>query len=170
MKQLIKLTPARGAPGAPPGAGGALASPDALAHAFASVSGDLALVLDREGTVLAAAEGDGGARAGGRWVQGWIGQAWIGCVAPDSQAKAARLLAEALAKGEAQGREINLAAHDGHPVGFRCNALQLAADGPVLVVGRDLGAQSALQQQLLALQREMERRYWEATARETTAR
>ncbi len=143
-------------------AGDPLAGPEALARAFASVAGDLALVLDVRGRVQAAAQGEDGAGAG--WASHWIGRSWPEAVEPGSQAKAERLLAEALRSGEARGREINLAADDGHLMAFRCSALRLGPAGPVLVVGRDLGAQAALQRQLVTLQQEMETRYWEAAA------
>ncbi len=166
MEHLIILagTSRTTSPGAPSAssAGGLLAAPETLARAFASVAGDLALVLDGQGRILAAARGEDG--AGGGWASHWTGRAWPEVVAPGSKEKAKRLLNEVLRTGEARGREINLAADDGHVMGFRCNALRLAPEGPVLVVGRDLGAQAALQHRLLALQQEMEGRYWAATS------
>lgn len=159
MKQLVILATDQPGPGMEP-AGTPVASAGALARAFASVAGDLALVLDGQGRVLAAARG----QHGGSWASHWIGRIWADTVEPGSRSKAARLLEDALAEGEARGREINLPAHDGHRMAFRCSALRLGPVGPVLVVGRDLGAQAALQRQLLTLQQEMESRYWEAAA------
>ncbi len=166
MEQLIILatgvwasgagSPGGGLPGSP------LAAPETVARAFATVAGDLALVLDSHGRILAAAQGENGAGIG--WASRWVGRAWAEVVAAGNEGKASRLMDEVLRTGAARAREINLAVDDGHTLGFRCSALRLATGGPVLLLGRDLGAQAALQHQLLTLQQEMEGRYWAATS------
>jgi hypothetical protein len=85
-----------------------------LAQAFAGLAGDLAVVLDAEGRVLAAAGGaaasapgqaSGNAREG--W-EDWTGRPWPEVAASDSRVKAEALLTEALREGQARRREMNL--------------------------------------------------------------
>ena len=147
-----------------------------LAQAFAGLAGDLAVVLDAEGRVLAAAGGaaasapgqaSGNAREG--W-EDWTGRPWPEVAASDSRVKAEALLTEALREGQARRREMNLCrrasgprAGAGETASFSCSALRLGGDlraARVLVVGRDLQASAAMQQDLLARQAELETAYW----------
>ncbi len=152
----------------------------ALAQAFAGLAGDLAVVLDAHGQVLAAAGGaaaPGEAPGEGRggW-EGWTGHPWQALVAADSRVKAEALVSEALQGGQGRRREMNLcrrsavsrtgsggAGGAGETAAFSCSALRLGGrlrDARVLVVGRDLHATVAMQQQLLSRQAELETAYW----------
>lgn len=149
----------------------------ALAQAFAGLAGDLAVVLDAHGQVLAAA---GGAAAPGEapgegW-EGWTGHPWQALVAADSRVKAEALVSEALQGGQGRRREMNLCRRSavsgtgsggtggpGETAAFSCSALRLGGnlrEARVLVVGRDLHATAVLQQQLLSRQAELETAYW----------
>lgn len=140
----------------------AWAQAQAMAQAFATVAGDLALVLDAGGRVLAAAQGEESENGG--WAQPWVGRHWGTLVSPCSRTKAERLLAQLVREGRARASEINLMTQDGRRIAMRFGGLQLGPAGPLLLVGRDLAAQTALQGRLLALQRELESSYWEATS------
>jgi hypothetical protein len=133
-----------------------------MAQAFATLAGDLALVMDDKGLVLAAAQGE--APAEGGWAQAWVGQIWMAMVSPCSRSKAERLLARSLGEGPGRASEINVLIQDGHQIAMRFSGLRLGPTGPLLIIGRDLAAQSALQGRLLALQRELEGFYWDASS------
>jgi transcriptional regulator PpsR len=72
--------------------------------------------------------------------------------------------------GMARRREINLVGEPegGVPVAF--SALRLGEQGPVLAVGKDLRAVSAVQQRFLDAQKELERGYWRARQAESRYR
>lgn len=164
-KLADKLADCFGDPATDHGAGHAAA----LSQALARLTGDLVLVLDETGRVLAAARGEA-AQAEVDGVDGvdgvgaWVGRPWLDAAAPDSQEKARRLLEEALSQGQARRREINLVAPGLPALAVRCGALRLGPGpgGPLLVIGRDLAEAVALQQRLLAAQRELEGQAWEA--------
>ena len=162
----------------------------ALAQAFAGLAGDLAVVLDAKGQVLAIAGGaaapgptsgeagqvredretGGKGPAGSEDWKDWTGHPWQELAAVDSRVKAAALLNEALCEGHGRRREMNLcrgpAASRAGPhetAAFSCSALRLGGNmraARVLVVGRDLNATAALQQQLLSRQAQLEGAYW----------
>lgn len=138
----------------------------ALAQTFASLAGDVALVVDEAGRILAAAQGE--VPAGQGWSHGWEGRAWADSVSPESRGKVAMMLRDLAETGQARRREINYRTDDGHAIALACTAVRLGEHGPSLVVGRDLAAIAVLQQRLLQAQQQMEADYWEA--REELAR
>lgn len=129
-----------------------------MARAFASLAGDLALVMDAQGLVLAAAQGEEPEEGG--WAQAWVGQSWMAAVSPCSRPKAERLLTRSLSGEQGRPSEINVVAHDGHQIAMRFSGLRLGPTGPLLLVGRDLAAQTALNGRLVTLQQELEGFYW----------
>ncbi len=135
----------------------------ALAQLFAGLAGDVVLVLDEGGRILCAAAG--GVAPGDGGPHAWEGKAWHDIVAPDSRPKVAAMLQELAAQGQARRREINCLADDGHALPLSCSGLRLGEHGPSLVVGRDLGAIAAVQQQLVQTQQQLEAAYWEARQR-----
>ena len=129
-----------------------------MARAFASLAGDLALVMDAQGWVLAAAQGEEPEEGG--WAQAWVGEPWLAMVSPCTRSKAERLLARSLGGEQGRASEINVLAHDGHPIAMRFAGLRLGPTGPLLIIGRDLAAQTALNGRLVTLQQELEGFYW----------
>jgi hypothetical protein len=124
----------------------------ALARLLAQLSGDLVLVLDPQGYVLAVVAGGDAAPPAGS--ADWAGRPWAGTVALDSRAKVGRMLGELALTGHARRRELNHPSQDGACVAYAYRAQRLEAAGVSLAMGRDLSAQSALQQRLLQAQRE----------------
>ncbi len=129
-----------------------------MARAFATLAGDLALVMDDQGRVLAVAQGEEPVEGG--WTQEWVGQPWVSTVSPCSRSKAERFLTRSLGEGPGRASEINSLAQDGHMIAMRFSGLRLGPTGPLLLIGRDLAAQSALNGRLMTLQRELEGSYW----------
>ena len=129
-----------------------------MAKAFASLAGDLALVMDAQGWVLAAAQGEEPEEGG--WAQAWVGEPWLAMVSPCTRSKAERLLARSLSGEQGRASEINVLAHDGHQIAMRFAGLRLGPTGPLLIIGRDLAAQAALNGRLVTLQQELEGFYW----------
>ena len=139
-----------------------------LAEAFVALSSDIALIIDDQGVIQRVAQShdtpispDAG---------GWVGRAWADIVSDDTRRKVGLMLTDLQSTGMARRREINVvgAAADGVPVAF--SALRLGASGPVLAVGKDLRAVSAIQQRFLDAQQELERGYWRARQAESRYR
>ncbi len=134
--------------------------PSALARLLAQLSGDLVLVIDPQGLILSVGAGpDTPAMAG---AQAWSGRPWAETVTPDAQPKVTRMLRELAAAGRARRRELNHPTPEGPVVALAYHAVRLGCDGLALAMGRDLGAQTAMQQRLLQAQREVEAGYWQA--------
>ena len=140
-------------------------APAALAQALAGIAGDLVLVLDAQGHLLAAAgtgattDGHTGASWLPQWMADRIGQAWVDQVLPESRHKVVAMLGE-LHRGESvHQREIGHGTHDGHAVLMTCGAARLGERGPLLVVGRDGSAEAARVRRLQEAQQAMEARY-----------
>ncbi len=130
-----------------------------LAHAFAPLAGDIALVLDAAGVVLAAAEGE--VPGGHGWTQAWVGRAWADTVAADCRAKVTRMVRARASTGQAGKCEVNHPADDGHGVPVAWSAIRLGDHGPSLAIGRDLSAVARQQQRLLDLQAQLEAALWQ---------
>lgn len=132
-------------------------------------SADVAVVLNADGVVL-----DASFAAEARLPSefgSWLNRSWLETIAIDSKAKAQSLLREASQEGTARMREINhLVAAGGATVPIRYTAMRISEDGRILVVGRDLRAIAALQQQLVQFQQSMEREYARLRAADTRYR
>lgn len=124
----------------------------ALARLLAQLSGDLVLVMDAPGRILAAATGQDTPVAAA--ASGWVGRLWADIVAPDSRHKVDRMLREVATAGQARRRELNHPLQSGGWAAFAYHAARLEGTQVYLAMGRDLSAQSALQQRLLQAQRE----------------
>ena len=70
------------------------------------------------------------------------------------------MLQELARVGSARRRELNHPVPDAHSVAFAYHAVRLGHEGLALAMGRDLGPQTALQQRLLAAQRQVEAAHW----------
>ena len=140
-----------------------------LAHTFASLAGDIALVVDADGTIRVVAQGGREPIAPAANTE-WVGRAWADTVTDDTRAKIEQLLAEVGRTGRARAREVNHPAAAGGAIPVAYTAVRLGDGGPLLVVGRDLRAITAIQQRFLDTQRELERGYWRTRLAETRYR
>ena len=129
----------------------------ALAVAFASLTGDIALVIDAEGVIREVARA--GAVAG-HPADGWVGRAWAETVTGETRRKIEMLLEEAGDPGATRRRQVNHPSHGGADIPMSYSAVRLGLGGPVLAVGRDLRAVAAIQQRFVEAQKEMEHDYW----------
>lgn len=142
-----------------------------LAQTFVSLTSDIALVLDDDGTIRSVAQGQQGAKdAIAPSTHDWVGRHWADTVTGETRSKVNQLLAEVNATGLARRREINHPGEQGGSVAVAYTAIRLGRDGPLLAVGRDLGAIAAIQQRFIEAQQEMERGYWRARQAEARYR
>ncbi len=149
---------------------GALSRMDtSVAARLVMASADVAVVISREGIVkdvMLAQEARLPSEFGA-----WLGKPWLETTAIDSRTKAQALLADAAAGLPGRLREVNhVAASGGATVPIRYSAVKLDDDGRILVIGRDLRAIAALQQQLVQFQQSMEREYARLRAADTRYR
>ncbi len=132
--------------------------PTELARVLAQLSGDLVLVIDPEGRILTVFTGQDTPAAAG--TTSWPGRRWVDTVTPETRHKVTRMLHELSVSGSARRRELNHPLPNGHSAAFAYHAVRLGREGLCLAMGRDLGPQTALQQRLLAAQREVETGRW----------
>jgi transcriptional regulator PpsR len=139
-----------------------------LAEAFVSLASDIALVIDADGVVCSVAQSPSAPLAAdaGRWV----GRPWAEMVSGDTRRKVELMLDDLRSTGVARRREVNLLGRDDGDVPVAFSALRLGTLGPVLAVGRDLRAVSAIQQRFLDVQQELERGYWRSRQAESRYR
>lgn len=116
-----------------------------------AAASELSLVLDLTGRVLEIALGEELEGEAARWNQ-LIGSRWADAVSADSSFKVDELLRDAVAGAPGRARELNLSDALGRTP-FRFTVVQLDARR-LVALGRDLRPASALQQQMLAAQRE----------------
>jgi hypothetical protein len=133
----------------------------ALARVLSQLSGDLVLVIDAQGLVLSVATGQDTPAVAG--TGGWEGRPWADTVTPDTRPKVGKMLQELASVGSARRRELNHPVPDARSVAFAYHAVRLGPEGLALAMGRDLGPQTALQQRLLAAQREVEAARWSSS-------
>ena len=139
-----------------------------LAQTFVSLASDIALVLDDNGVIRSIAQGK--ATPVAKAAQGWIGQPWADTVTGETRGKIEQMLKEVSSTGLARRREINHPSDTGGSIAMAYTAIRLGQNGPLLAVGRDLGAIAAIQQRFLTAQQEMERGYWQARQAEARYR
>jgi transcriptional regulator PpsR len=128
-----------------------------LARTFASVAGDIALVVDVSGVIRDVAVGGGQPLPA--TAERWVGRRWAETASEETRAKIDALLQEAVDAGLSRRREVNLHL-DGVEVPVAYAAIRLGEYGPVLAVGRDLRAVNAIQKRFVDTQQQMEREYW----------
>jgi transcriptional regulator PpsR len=129
-----------------------------LASTVVRVAGDIALVIGDDGRISTLAEGALALQGDG---EGWVGRAWSDTVDASARQKIELLLQEAQAHGVSRRRELNHPSPGGADIPVSWAAVRLGAHGPVLAVGRDLRAVSAIQQRFIDTQQELERVYWQ---------
>jgi transcriptional regulator PpsR len=128
-----------------------------LAETLVSVASDIALVIDMDGRIVSIAQG--GSAPVTSTPDEWVGKTWAETVTTDTRLKIEELLKEAASKGLSKSRQVNHPSQGGD-IPLTYTAVRLGDSGPVLAVGRDMRALSALQQRLVETQQAMERDYW----------
>ena len=128
-----------------------------LASLFASLTGDIALVIDPDGVIREVAIAGPSA---GHPADEWVGRSWAETVSSDTRRKIELLLEETSDPGVTRRRQVNHTTVGGTDIPMSYAALRLGLGGPVIAVGRDLRAVAAIQQRFVEAQREMERDYW----------
>jgi transcriptional regulator PpsR len=139
-----------------------------LAEAFVSLASDIALVIDAEGVIQSVAQSSTTPIAAD--ASGWVGRPWADMVSGDTRRKVELMLNDLRTTGMARRREVNVVGHNDNDVPVSFSALRLGTLGPVLAVGRDLRAVSAIQQRFLDAQQELERGYWRSRQAESRYR
>lgn len=139
-----------------------------LADMLVVIASDIALVIDREGVIRSVALG--GTEPMSATAADWLGRNLADTVTADTRRKVEELIAEATQTGVSRTRQLNHPAAPGSDVPVAYTAVKLGQDGPLLVVGRDLRAVSAMQQRLVDAQQAMERDYWKLRQAETRYR
>ena len=129
-----------------------------VASTIVRVAGDIALVIGVDGVIRSVAGGSLPLAAPG---DTWVGRSWADTVSTPNRDKALSLLDEARAQGVSRRREFNHPSPDGGEIPVSWAAVRLGDQGPLLAVGRDLRAVSAIQQRFLDAQKELEREYWQ---------
>jgi transcriptional regulator PpsR len=144
------------------------------AQRLIEAAGDVALVLDADGTVL-------DVRAHDRELQKslkreWRGKAWADTVTVESRDKVAALLAEALSDAPGAPRQVNHPGRGGPDWPVLYAAVRVAGSAKsraptrLVALGRDLRDTVALQRRLVEAQQTMERDYWRFREAETRYR
>jgi len=129
-----------------------------VASTVVRVAGDIALVIGADGVIHSVADGSLPlAGPGGSWV----GRPWADTVGDTMRPKVQSLLQEAQQHGVSRRRELNHLAAEGADIPVSWAAVRLGEHGPLLAVGRDLRAVSAIQQRFVEVQKELERDYWQ---------
>ncbi len=126
--------------------------------ALLSAAADVVLVIDGEGVVQDVSTSHGALPvAGGQ--RTWIGKRWEDTVTIESRPKIAKLLREAGGDSRSVWRQVNVPATSGADVPLSFCAIHVGPKGRLIALGRDLRAQSELQQHLVDAQQAMERDY-----------
>lgn len=138
-----------------------------LAARVIAASGDVALLIDGSGIIRDVALGSG--ELAGDGFEAWVGRSWVDTVTPESRSKIEEMLRDAPGSAPARWRQVNHQLSAGE-VPIRYLAIDVAKDGRVIAIGRDMRAAATLQQRLLAAQQSMERDYVRLRQMETRYR
>ncbi len=121
-----------------------------------AASSDITMVLDREGIIRDIAVSSVDMPMDG--LSDIVERRWVDTVTTDSRIKVEEMLQDAAHSRESRWREVNQQSSVGSfPVRFR--AVDAGHDGRVILLGRDLRADHAMQQRILQAQQSMERDY-----------
>ncbi len=133
----------------------ALTAGELATHALA-IAGDITLVLRNDGQILDVALGTDAIDA--NWIEQLLDRLFADTVTLESQIKVSRLLEQAQGATDARWRQVNHHSPLGElPV--RYLALPVLSNGHIIVIGRDMGSEAALQQRLIQAQQSIERDY-----------
>jgi transcriptional regulator PpsR len=122
-----------------------------------SAAGDIALIIDKSGTIrdAAFASEDLSTEYAGKWVD----RRWIETVTVESREKIESLLKEASAGRSPRWRQVNHPNVSGTDVPIMYSAVAVGTGGSIVAVGRDLRNMATLQSKLVETQQSMEREY-----------
>ncbi len=138
-----------------------------LAEAFVTVSSDIALVVDLDGTIRSVAVG---ADSPTPTAASWVGRSWVDTVTEQTRRKIVRMLDEVTVTGVARRCEVSHLLPSGAGVPIAYSAVRLGPTGPVVAAGRDLRAIAAIQQRFVQGQQQMERELWKRRESESRYR
>jgi hypothetical protein len=130
----------------------------AVAEVLASLTGDIAWVIDGRGRILCIAQDSEQPLVA--QADAWVGRPWAEAVVHEARRKIDRLWRDASSNGFARRREVGLVDASGGETLLACTALRLGDQGPVVAVGRNLQTLIEVQRRYLEAQQELERGYW----------
>ncbi len=129
--------------------------------------GDIAFVLDANGTVLDIAIAEVELTASG--LADWVGKPWIESTTPDSHNKVIEMIADATTGVPARWRQVTHYGAEGDlPV--RYLMVNMGKAGQIIAIGRDMRSAAAMQRRLLQTQQSLERDYVRLRQAETRYR
>ncbi len=132
-----------------------------------TAASDLSLIVDADGVIRGATGADDFAE---EKIGGWLGQRLVDTVTVESRPKVDELLRDAGPGAITRWRQVNHPSPTGTDLPIRYTALRPEAEGPILVLGRDMRAVAALQRRLADTQQTLERDYDRLRAAETRYR
>ena len=132
-----------------------------------TATSDLSLIVDADGVIRGAT---GAADFAEEKIGGWLGRRLVDTVTVESRTKVDELLRDAGAGEITRWRQVNHPSPTGIDLPIRYTALRPEADGPILVLGRDMRTVAALQRRLADTQQTLERDYDRLRAAETRYR
>jgi transcriptional regulator PpsR len=138
-----------------------------VAGRIVAASADLSLVIDADGVIR---DATAGTDLDAENIPGWLGRRWVDTVTVESRPKVDALLRDARPEGITRWRQINHPSPSGIDLPIRYTSIRPAEGGPILVLGRDMRAVSALQRRLVETQQALERDYDRLRAAETRYR
>jgi transcriptional regulator PpsR len=125
--------------------------------ALLSAAADLVLVVDGQGVVQDVSSNAGPLPVIGG-LRSWIGKSWQEVVTIESRPKVAKLLNSG-GDNRAIWRQVNVPSEEGADIPISFCSIPVGPKGRMIALGRDLRAQSEIQQQLVDAQQTMERDY-----------
>jgi transcriptional regulator PpsR len=129
----------------------------AAAEALATATGDVAMIIDRDGVICDMALSNKDMARDG--AEAWLDKPWNETVTVESRNKVDELLRDARQIGFTAWREINQFTPSHPSLSLRFVAVDAGREGRVIAIGRDERATALLQQRVLEAQQEMEREY-----------
>ncbi len=132
-----------------------------------TAASDLSLIVDADGVIQGAS---GAADFAEEKIGGWLGRRLVDTVTVESRTKVDELLRDAGPGEITRWRQVNHPSPTGIDLPIRYTALRPDADGPILVLGRDMRTVAALQRRLADTQQTLERDYDRLRAAETRYR
>ena len=129
----------------------------ALVATMVTAATDVALLLDRSGTIVDVAIREPDLFGGVE--KEWVGQSFAGVVTVESRQKVERMLTERPEQESPARREINHSMPHGPDLPVSYSMLPLTKNGMRLALGRDLRTMAALQQNLVETQLALETDY-----------
>lgn len=122
-----------------------------------SAAGDIALIIDKNGTIKDAAFASEDLSR--EYSSKWIDRNWVETVTIESKEKIESLLKEASAGRAPRWRQVNHPNITGTDVPIMYSAVNVGSAGSVVAVGRDLRGMATLQTKLIETLQSMEREY-----------